>query len=106
MGAEPAPRAADPALAKRPNGAVLWASPRPVNSACRLPGPKLPVPGIAKTRNDVAHIIQMMVDRRQINGHVRMVFLHVLDALRRSDHADELNALDTPALEHIGCGNG
>ena len=44
---------------------------------------------VAQTRNDVAMLVQVVVHTRDVDVHVRMVFLHPLDAFRRCNQVDQ-----------------
>src|ERR687886_1931734 len=71
-----------------------------------LPGPKLPVAGIAKARHDIRMLVEPVVERGQMDRYVRVCLSQALNALRRSDQAEKLDACCTPLLEHFdrrGC---
>ncbi len=40
------------------------------------------IPRIPQSRQDIAVIVEALIDRRRKDGHVRMLLLKVLDALR------------------------
>ena len=61
------------------------------------------VAGIAKTGNDIALIIQGIVEGGHIDANVRMVGVDFLNALRSGYQTHKLNVLDTLILEQ---GNG
>ena len=46
-----------------------------------LPSPELPVTGIPQAGQDVAALVQLLVDTRQVDGHVRMGLLQAVHAL-------------------------
>ena len=68
--------------------------------------PELAVARIAQAWDDVAVLIQVVVNRCQMDGDIGVGFLHGGDALRRADQAHELDLLHPPALQDVGGGDG
>ena len=54
---------------------------------------KNPVSGIAEAGNDISVFVQVVIQRRDVDIHVRMVFLHLLDPF---GGADDTHQLDMP----------
>ena len=54
---------------------------------------------VAETGDDVALLIEMVVDGGDVDGHVRMLLVHEADALRRRDEAHERDGLRALFLE-------
>src|SRR5438876_1045405 len=66
-----------------------------------LAGPELPVPGVAKTRDDVALVVEALVERGDVDRHVGVALGQRLHALGRGDDPDVLDPLRAPALEDV-----
>src|SRR5262245_59825573 len=59
----------------------------PSRRSCR----ELPVPGVSQTRDDVPDLIQMTVERREIEWHVGKLLSHPFDTLWRRNEAEEFD---------------
>ena len=59
------------------------------------------VAGIAQTRNDIALIIQGIVEGCDVDADVGMVGIDLLDALGSRYQAHELNVLDALSLSRV-----
>ena len=80
-------------------------------ASCRGPtlsvpaaGPELAVAGVAEPGQDVALLVEAAVERRAVDGHVRVGRADRRDALRRGDEVDQLDPARAPALEHLDRG--
>ena len=55
--------------------------------------PKLPVARIAQARHDVAQLVQPLVQRRQVDRHIRVGGRERRDTLGRGDQAQKFDLL-------------
>src|SRR6266536_973177 len=67
---------------------------------------ELSIAGVTQTGHDVADVVQPLVDGGDVDGYVRMSLAQPLDALRRGEQADVLDAFDAPALQDVDAGFG
>src|SRR5262245_64479892 len=95
------PTAWPPRLARHGAGARVprpsryRAGPRP------LAGPELAVAGDAEAGHEVADLVEVPVERRDVDRHVRVRRAQPDDARRRGDDADELDAVGAPAVQDV-----
>ena len=60
---------------------------------------------VAQTRNDIAVLVQVVVHARDVDVHVRMVFLHPLDAFRRCNQVNQTDVTASALFDEAdGCG--
>jgi hypothetical protein len=74
--------------------------------AAALLRPEQPVPRVPQPRHDVAVVVQPAVDGRGEDGHVRVVLLHVGNALGRGHQADEADGAWRRLLQPLHRGHG
>ena len=63
--------------------------------------PEKSVAGVTETGNDIGVLIEVIVDRREIDIDVGMALLHLGDAFRRADEAHQPDVVYVFRLEHI-----
>ena len=77
----------------RKNRVALFGKDNPVRGKLSSAGfglrPKLAVTGIPQAGHDVAILIEMVINRRQVDWHIGMGFVQALDAFRRADQPNE-----------------
>lgn len=61
----------------------------------------MPVAGIAQARQDVAVLVQALVNRREVDRDVRMGGVKPLDSFRSANQTDKLDLGNTPLLEDV-----
>ena len=66
---------------------------------------ELPVAGVAEAGDDVADLVEPLVEGGEVERHVRVGLLQGVAAFRRGDDADELHLRDADRLEDIDRGN-
>src|SRR3990172_13269255 len=75
-------------------------SSRPLRRAYgQLARPKLPISRVSQAWHDVGDVVQVAVNRADVDGHVRVIFLHLSDAFRRGDQADVLDLRHPPFFQ-------
>src|SRR5690606_7524377 len=71
-----------------------------------LLGAKDAVTRVAQTGQDVAVLVELAVDGRGVDGHVRVCLLHRGQAFGAGQQADELDRLGVALLEPVDGGDG
>src|SRR5713226_9830246 len=66
-----------------------------------LRGAELSIAGIAKSRHDVANVVEPFIDSGHVDGYVRVCLAQAFDALWRGEQPDVLDSFAAPALQDV-----
>ncbi len=92
------------------NRAALIGKDSPVRGKLSSAGfglcPELAVTGVTEAGQDIAVLIQPVIDRGQVDRDIGMCFMQVLDAFRCADQPDKLDLVDAPFLEDVHGSDG
>ena len=87
------------------NRAALMGKDSPVRGKLSSAGfglcSKLAISGITETGHDIAVLVKVVVNRGQVDWHVRVGFVQALDAFRCADQTHELDLGNTPVFEDV-----
>jgi hypothetical protein len=78
-----------PSLASAYPGSLMarWTNPNGVASSARFLRPKIPISGISQAGYDVAAFVQVAIDGRGVQWHIRMSTLKGFHTLRTCHHS-------------------
>lgn len=71
-----------------------------------LLGAEDPIAGVAQTGDDIAVVVELLIQSGAVDIHVGVIMMHPLNALGSGDNVHQLDVLDLIVLDELDGGRG